>query len=257
MWRRNPGICLFRSSGGLLRHERKSGGGVRPAHSGRNGMSTAASLSSSLTEQAERACFDPADGLLGVIRRVVAAGHPASLTVMGIGELSLLPADGEYFTRMSREQLRDFCGIDAGGFVSKRLGEAEAAQLRRSGAAGRNIDELLWHAALYASDGRLMKGCRRDDVVLLKTWPNLTRIDATPNAVRIAALLTRYPTTVSLAYRLLKVPQEELNSFYSAAHAAGWALAVNRKPEISADTELKEHRARGLLGLILERVMGL
>jgi hypothetical protein len=220
-------------------------------------MSSAASLSASLTEQAEQACFDPADGLLGVIRRIVTAGQPASVEVSGLGEVSLSPVQGEYFTRLSREQLRAFCRRAAGEFVARRLNDIEVARLSHAGTQGRNIDELLWHAALYASDGRLIKGCRRDDVVLLKVWPNLTRIDATPNAVRIAALLTRYPTTVSLGYRLLKVPVDEMNTFYSAAHAAGWAIAVNRKPELATDTELKAHRSRGLLGQILERVMGL
>lgn len=220
-------------------------------------MGHVVSLSASLSEQAEQACFDPADGLLGVIRRIVTAGQPTNVAVPGLGELCVLPSLGEYVSRLSRDQMRAFCQRAAGDFVTRRLGEGETEQLVRSRQPGRNIDELLWHSALYGSKGRLIKGCRRDDVVLLRVWPNLTRVDATPNAVRIAALLTRYPTTVSLGYRLLKVPAEEMNTFYSAAHAAGWAVAVNRKPELPADAQLKAHRARGLLGHILDRVMGL
>jgi hypothetical protein len=219
-------------------------------------MGTTSSLNASLIEQAEQACFDPADGLIGLIRRIVSAGQPASISVRGLGEIAVSPVQGVYITRLAREQMREFCRRPASEFVSRRLSDGEL-RLAGNGNAGRNIDELLWHAALYVSDGRLMKGCRRDDVVLLKVWPNLTRVEATPNAVRIAALLTRYPTTVSLAYRLLKIPAEEMNSFYSAAHAAGWAIAVNRKPELANNTELTAHRARGLLGQILERVMGL
>jgi hypothetical protein len=94
-------------------------------------------------------------------------------------------------------------------------------------------------------------------VVLLKHWPNLTRLQTTPNAVRIAALFTRYPTSVSLAWHLLKIPQTELFDFYSAAHAAGWTVAVNRKPEITNESEMKPHRDRGLLTLILNRIAGL
>jgi hypothetical protein len=101
-----------------------------------------------------------------------------------------------------------------------------------------------------------MKGCGRDDVVLLKSWPNLTRLPAMANGVRIAALLTRHPTTVSLAHRLLKIPVAEMNEFYSAAAAAGLAIAVNRKPE-QPQQEIQPHRQRGLLGAIFERVMGL
>jgi hypothetical protein len=210
-----------------------------------------------LPEREEAAHFDPDDCLLGVLRRAVVAEQNIAVSVAAVGEVRILTARGEYFTALSGETIKQFCGRAAEQYAVRKLSDREAAEQERAGQHGRNIDELMWHAALYASKGRLMKGCRRDDVVLLKHWPNLTRLSVTPNAVRIAALLTRYPTSVSLAYRLLKIQASELNEFYSAAHAAGWAVAVNRKPEITDETELKPHRQRGLLTLILNRIAGL
>lgn len=217
----------------------------------------ATNASVSLVEQAEQACFDPGQGLLGIIHRILGAEQPVLLYAAGIGAVALAPARREYFTELSEDQLASFCRLPAAGFATKRLGEAGVQQLLNQGMKGRNIDELQWRAALYASQGRLMKGCGRDDVVLLKAWPNLTRIPTTPNAMRIAALLTRYPTTVSLAHRLLKIPVEEMNEFYSAAQAAGLAVAVNRKPDRPVEESIKPHRNRGLLGQLFERVTGL
>lgn len=211
----------------------------------------------SLTQQAEQACFDPADGLLGSIRQILGADQAVLVYASGIGAVAIVPSRMEFFTELSEEQLAAFCRLPAGQYATKRLGEAGVQQLLDQGIMGRNIDELQWRAALYASRGRLLKGCGRDDVVLLKTWPNLTRLPASPNAVRIAALLTRYPTTVSLAHRLLRIPVEEMNEFYSAAHAAGLAVAVNRKPEQPAEESIKPHRQRGLLGQLFERVIGM
>lgn len=219
-------------------------------------MSSVATACIAPSEREEDRYFDPDDYLLGILRHAVADGHNIAVS-LGAGEVCILTARGEYFTDLAPQALRQFCCRPAGQYAVRRLPEREAAKIERAGRYGRNLDELMWYAALCASQGRLIKGCRRDDVVLLKHWPNLTRIAATPNAVRIAALLTRYPTSVTLAYRLLKISLAELNEFYSGAHAAGWAVAVNRRPEIANESELKPHRNRGLLALILNRIAGL
>lgn len=225
-------------------------------------------MNSVATAQAETACtahpnrdeagyFDPDDFLLGILRRAVAAGQNIAVSLDTVGEVRVLAEHGEYFTDLAGDRMKRFCCRPAGEYTVKKLAPLETVELKQDGRHGRNIDELMWHAALCVARGRLLKGCRRDDVALLKYWPNLTRLQATPNAVRIAALLTRYPTSVGLAWHLLKIPQAELNDFYSAAHAAGWTVAVNRKPEITDESELKPHRSRGLLTLILNRIAGL
>lgn len=216
-----------------------------------------ANASASSVPQAESASFDPAHCLLGLVQRVLASDQAVMVHVPGIGAIAIVPARREYFTELDEDQLAAFCRAPVATVVTKRFGEAAIQQLEATGTLGRNVDELLWRAALYAAQGRLLKGCVRDDVVLLKAWPNLTRLPSTPNAIRIAALLTRYPTTVSLAHRLLRIPVEEMNEFYSAAHAAGLAVAVNRKPERNDEEIIKPHRQRGLLGQLFERVIGL
>lgn len=217
----------------------------------------AVTTSSSLSHQAEQACFDPASGLLGVIAQALSSRQAVVVHASGIKAVAIVPQRQEYFTELAEDELAAFCRLPASDYATKRLADAELNQILSQGARGRNIDELQWRAAFYASGGRLLKGCGRDDVVLLKAWPNLTRVPGTPNAMRIAALLTRYPTTVSLAHHLLKIPVEEMNEFYSAASASGLAVAVNRKPERMAESAIKPHRNRGLLGQLFERVIGL
>lgn len=219
-------------------------------------MNAVIQVSTSQFTQHDQDTFDPADGLLGILQRVMAEKQATLIYAAGIGAVAVIPDLGDYFTELSDDELAAFCRVPATGFTAKRLGDAGRNQLLDQGISGRNIEELKWRAAYHASQGRLIKGCGRDDVVLLKSWPNLTRLPAMANGVRIAALLSRYPTTVSLAHHLLKIPVAEMNEFYSAATAAGLAIAVNRKPE-QPQQEFQPHRQRGLLGAIFERVMGL
>ena len=219
-------------------------------------MNAVIQIPTSQFKQHDQGTFDPADGLLGLLQQLTAEKQASLIYAPGIGAVAVIPDLGDYFTELSDDELAAFCKVPSTGLTVKRLGDASRNQLLGQGIKGRNIDELKWQAAYHASQGRLMKGCGRDDVVLLKSWPNLTRLPVTPNGVRIAALLTRHPTTVTLAHHLLKIPVTEMNEFYSAASAAGLAIAVNRKPGLTRQ-EIQPHRQRGLLGAIFEHVMGL
>lgn len=199
--------------------------------------------------------FDPEQYLLGILQRLVGAKQSATIEISDGGKLYILPETGEYASAFGAESLRKFCSHAADEYTVRKLTQAADKVATDATLHRRNLDELMWEAALAVANGRLVKGCKSDDVVLLKFWPNLTRISLTPNAVRITALLTRYPTSVSLAYRLLKITQGEMNEFYSAARCAGLAVAVNRKPELS-DEQLNPHRQRNLFSMIMQRLSG-
>lgn len=196
--------------------------------------------------------FDPEQYLLGILQRLTSTKQSAVIEAPG-GVLCVMPELGEYAVTLGQEELRKFCRHSIDQYVVKKLTEPPQRWLAETRAPRRNLDELMWEAALAVANGRLLKGCKNDDVVVLKFWPNLTRIGLTPNTVRIAALLTRYPTSVSLAYRLLKIPQGEVNDFYSAARCAGLAVAVNRRPE-AEQPPIKAHRQRNLFSLIMQRL---
>jgi hypothetical protein len=195
--------------------------------------------------------FNPDDYLLNTLRRATANQQDLHIEVAGLGEMLLLSDRGEYFAYLD----------DMTAFISAPLARVKVSTLtpgdRRIPPAeqiGRNIDELMWQAAFYASQGRLMQGCYRDDVVELAYWPNLSRLPHTPNTMRIAALLSRHPTSIFFASRLLKVEAAEMYQFYSAARAAGFARAINRKPE---EPKLEPHRNQTLLSSLLKKIAGL
>jgi len=195
--------------------------------------------------------FRPDDFVINIIRRAIANEQYVRVSAERKGKLLLLPKEGEYIANLV-EPLR---------FFTTHAKEFQVEVIAQGGVVlpegehhGRNIDELMWTVAFHASGGRLMEGCRRDDVVQFRHWPNLSRLPTTPNTMRIVALLTRHPTSITLARRLLKVEREEIYQVYSAARCAGIAHVLNRKAE---EPVLKPHRNQALLGLLLNKITGL
>lgn len=191
--------------------------------------------------------FDPDDYLINIVRRATAHGQNLHVFAEGLGDILVLSERGEYFATV--RDMAAFCRTPA-----KALRVIADPRGPLPNTTGRNIDELMWQAGFHASQGRLMLGCYRDDVVELRYWPNFTRLPLTPNAFRITALLAQHPTSVTLAARLLKLEREELYQYYSAARCAGLARAVNRKPE---EPKFTPHRNQTLLAALLKKIAGI
>jgi hypothetical protein len=126
--------------------------------------------------------------------------------------------------------------------------------------SGKNISDLLWQSAFHVSEGRLIEGCSKYDVVQLRHWPNLTRLPVTPNAARICALLTRHPTTIMLIHRVLGIDKEEVCQIYSSAYSAGIAHMVSRSPILNGfedsadDTQLEQVQDRGIFRSLFAKI---
>lgn len=193
------------------------------------------------------AYFDPADTLINAVRSATSHEQNLLISAEGMGELLILSKRGEYFSTVS--DMAAFCRLPVDSLKIKANPSGPIPET-----IGRNICELMWQAAFFASDGRLMVGCYRDDVVELTYWPNFTRLPMSPNSLRIAALLSSHPTSVMLATRLLKIEREELYQFYSAARCSGLARAVNRTPE---EPKLAPHRNQTLLSALMKKIAGL
>lgn len=192
--------------------------------------------------------FNPDEYLLNTLRRATANAQDLYIEVDGIGEVLMLSNRGEYFAFVT--DMAAFLTTPPERCKLTILSEGDE-RVPGEEIIGRNIDELMWEAAFHASKGRLMDGCYRDDVVELMHWPNLSRLSHTPQSMRIAALLTRHPTSIYFAMRLLKVTPEEMYQFYSAARASGIARPINRKPE---EPKLEPHRNQTLLSSLLSKI---
>ena len=201
------------------------------------------------TENSHDYHFDPDKYLIKILCRAVANKQDISVTLPAGDRLAIFPTRGDYFSYVS--DMTTFCKSNVDQFTVKVLNQTESDTYRKGNEYGRNFDELLWQATYYASQGRLIKGCEREDVIEITYWPNLTRLPGPPSSIAIAALLTRYPTSITLASHILKVPMSEMFEFYSAAFSAGFVKVHNRMMHVP---KLKPHRDNTMLGQLLSRI---
>lgn len=195
--------------------------------------------------------FSPKDYFVGIAQKAIAAGKNVRIVLPGRGEVLLFPERKAFSADLA----------DPATFFQAPAGEFHATALEASTEplAPRPIGELLWQAGFHASQGRLMEGITIFDVVQFHHWPNLPQLPQTPNTARICALLTRHPTTIMLAHRLLGIGKDEVYRIYSAAYSAGIANIVNQNPEAVAGAEPAEERseARGLFRSLFAKISGL
>ncbi len=195
---------------------------------------------------------DPNGFILNVLIRSVANKQNIEISLSRNEKIALFPNHGEYFSQLNDEKA--FYSAKAKDYRVTCFNPDQIEVYRRQGMHGRNIDEAFWKAGIYLSKGRLIKPCRREDVIELIHWPNLTRLPATPNTMAMAAFFSRHPTTITLASRLLKISLPELFTFYSAAYSAGWVIIHNHKPEVP---KLKPFKNKAFLSGLLSRISGL
>lgn len=173
-------------------------------------------------EECRRNSFVVDDYAIGILLKLPPALECVRISHPEKGELLVSPKRGKYIARLS----------DAAGFFQARQSSFVVTELPEgfpSAVAPLRMEDLLWEASLQASQGRLVDGLRKYDVVQFTRWPNLTRVSLTPNITRICALLTRYPSGVNLGYKILKIEEAEMYSVCSAAQIVGIANIKNRK----------------------------
>ncbi len=116
--------------------------------------------------------------------------------------------------------LQELAGQD---FSNGNISVSESAMPRNNLQFQLELEAFLWKLALYTYGGYLPEGIDVNKPVYLKYWPNLTRLEPTPNAMRIASLLCRQPVALAFIVRILNIPQKHVFNFFAAANATGYA----------------------------------
>ncbi|WP_139826079.1 hypothetical protein [Derxia lacustris] len=206
--------------------------------------------------------FMPDAHIVGLVESIVARGENGNIHLEGCGDLTLFPAQGDCVISLLDGDIHRFLSATRSDYEIAPAHAEVAQDIRRL-----RIDELLWMAGYSASQGRMIAGGSLLDVVRVQRWPNFSRLPHGLDAMRMVALLTRHPTSIALAARILGIRIEEGCRVYAAATCAGLVEVMNRRSvavgsaAVALEPALRvappTGRRSNLLGQLLSRIMGL
>lgn len=95
---------------------------------------------------------------------------------------------------------------------------------RDSFACGTSLSSVVWSLALREAPREQIAGCKPDTVFRISHWPQFGLWESDPALLRMAALYSRTPATVTFGATLLGVPGAQVKAFLSACAATGIAI---------------------------------
>ena len=116
------------------------------------------------------------------------------------------------------------------------------------------LDALLWTLALRTSRGRVPEDTFVNKPVYIHSWPNFTRLNRSPHAMRIVSLWIDNPQSLNDIAVSLGIEHADVYSFYSAAYAIGIAGKSKREADVIVESKpIEPNKKRGLFSAILNR----
>jgi len=211
--------------------------------------------------------FKASQGLLGTALTVYRDSMDVVVKRAGAPEtVILLKSKDRVITDLSVSQWREWS--NAGDITVTPFSENTA---RIENGKTFRWDAFLWMMTKLSAKGRLLDSITPHTVISLKKWPNLTRVPATVQDIRLSAFLARTPASPTLIIKLMQVSQEEVFDYLAAMDSLGCLKYVRStsnnsgKVEVTpspTDTVIPEtissdgERKRGFLSRILSKITG-
>lgn len=113
------------------------------------------------------------------------------------------------------------------------------------------LEPFLWKVALWTARGHLPKGTSLFKNVVLKQWPNFTRLIITPHALEIAALWIAQPHSLIETAKVLSIAQRYVFAFFSATQALKLTVLDHQQEKRAYTLTALPHAKRSLFQQLL------
>ncbi len=115
-----------------------------------------------------------------------------------------------------------------------------------------DLESFIWTSCLLTSQGRVPSSLDCEAPYLLKHWPNFTRIENFPFAMKIAARWQKKPYKVSDISREMNIPIRYVIAFYNGA--AGLSLFETDPAQIEQKSNVEPRKNKGLIARLFGRL---
>ncbi len=209
-------------------------------------------------DQISRAAFSPKDYFFCYVYNAIKTAHQKGLILeinAGWKPLIVFPHSQEIWLDATDHQLRAFANLKINSSPENRI---SFTTVNIKDLPGNKQDEkfqseqsLLWKLALWTSKGHYPSNIDPEKPIILKHWPNLTRLVVTPHALRICALLIKQPQSMLDVAKTLNIGPQYVFAFITACSALNLIAQVDKPPARKQSATKKNN---SLLSKILSKL---
>jgi len=183
--------------------------------------------------------FNPAVHFLGLLKKALADGLARRCSMTDGPQIVIAPRQMAYYSAsITAADVRTLCLAQPFDLQIEALpnwnpdAEQETIQVGRmriraksshalAGLEAKPLAELLWQATICASNGRLLQGCRANETVRLKQWPDVSLLAHNQSYLRIAQFMHSSSVDLLTVAAQTGLPLAEVYDFHNACATLG------------------------------------
>lgn len=216
--------------------------------------------------------FSDEGGFLGALHKASSVSQDVAITYQGKPVVLVFNSIGKIVLAAKPDVVRSMCVAGEVPLDIQVIPDKPEWKER----AKVSIYSLLWQAAVWSANGRLLNKITPTTTMTLTQWPNLTRVAHIGDAIRLSAFMSQTKTNLKLLYRLMDVDVVNMLNFIAASYATGTlkigadaeaatiyknrgGISANEKPVVSeAENEVIKPRYKGqsvnMMQLLMKRL---
>ncbi len=185
--------------------------------------------------------FDSSKGLLGCIKTAQAGDNNVIILFEKQPVLAIRPKEKIALLSCHLGTLQRLCQLAADNqFELRPIPDNSPLPVSPSFP----LFNLLWQLAIWSANGRLEQNIKPDSPLIIKAWPNFTRIAPIPNAMRMTAFLIRMPVNMIVLHKLLNIPPSVIFNYLAAMQAVDYLVTIDRHTPTSTQTCIEEQNEK-------------
>lgn len=217
-------------------------------------------------EQLANARFDAKVHLLGYVLSAykVACHQGCAQQLNSIWKpLLIFPDTCQIWLDADDKQLRAFAAVEQNKMFAGNIGlipiDAEAVKQGKAKDKFQDVNAFIWKLSIWTSKGRLPAAIDPNLPIVLKCWPNFTRLLLIPDAMRMTSLLLKGPYSPLEVSKVLNVKPQYVFAFVSACLSLGILSQIQRSFDAASTAvpaPIKTNKKQNLFSKILNKLRG-
>ncbi len=170
--------------------------------------------------------FLPEHYFLGIVQKSIQTGEIYHCKTLCNINIYLFPKENSYFCSLNIADLKRLFLMSPDEIKIKKISEKDLKQYTENMETS-VLTDLLWHSAVTASQGRLMKN-HHNDIVHLKYWPDISYINTSKNYLGIAIFMQHNAVDIIKIAGYTEQKESDVIDFHNACNALG-LIDYNKK----------------------------